>query len=135
NGGTVERATSLRLGKLYAERIARIAFGGRPGAATKEWRELDRYTRSVESKADRQVWEIVAANAETALGKGLLSQGRLREAERALVASLDRAPSIDAYETLATIHYKTDRLESAIRYATAGIALLGEGRGDKVRRA
>lgn len=135
NDGAVDSALALRLGKLYAERIARLAFGGRPGAATKEWRELDRYTRTVESKADRQVWSVVAAHAETALGRGLLSQGRLREAERALVASLDRAPSIDAYETLATIHYKTDRFDSAIRYANAGIALLGESRGDRVRRA
>jgi tetratricopeptide (TPR) repeat protein len=137
NGGTVESALALRLGKLYAERIARLAFGGRPAAATKEWRELERYTRSVSGggKANGQVWTVVAASSQTALGKGLLSQGRFREAERALVASLDRAPSFDAYETLATIHYKTDRFDSASRYANAGIALLGDTRGDKVRRA
>jgi tetratricopeptide (TPR) repeat protein len=135
HGGSVESALALRLGKLYAERIARLAFGGRPAAATREWRELESYTRKIEGKPNQHVWAVVAANAETALGKGLLSQGRLHEAERALVASLDRAPSFDAYETLATIHYKTDRLASAIRYATAGIALLGESRGDKIRRA
>src|SRR6185295_5276282 len=77
----------------------------------------------------------VAAGAETAFGRGLLSQGKRREAERELVASLERAPSIDAYETLATIHFKTDRLSSATRYANAGIALLGETKGDQVRRA
>jgi hypothetical protein len=136
SGGTVESALALRLGKLYAERIARLAFGGRPGAAQKKWHELDRYTRKAGSgKATRQVWSMVAAGAETALGKGLLSQGRLREAERALVASLDRSPSFDAYETLATIHYKTDRFDSARRYATAGIALLGASRADEIRRA
>jgi hypothetical protein len=136
SGGTVESALALRLGKLYAERIARLAFGGRPGAAQREWRELDSYTRKASgSKATQQVWSVVAAGAETALGKGLLSQGRLRDAERALVASLDRAPSYDAYETLATIHYKTDRLDSASRYATAGIKLLGESRADTVRHA
>jgi tetratricopeptide (TPR) repeat protein len=137
SGGTVESALALRLGKLYAERIARLAFGGRPGAAQKEWRELDSYTRkaSGSSKATLHVWSVVAAGAETALGKGLLSQGRLRDAERALVASLDRAPSFDAYETLATIHYKTDRFDSATRYATAGIKLLGESRADAIRHA
>jgi tetratricopeptide (TPR) repeat protein len=136
SGGSVESALALRLGKLYAERIARLAFGGRPGAAQKKWRELDRYARNASGgKASRHVWSMVAAGAETALGKGLLSQGRLRDAERALVASIDRAPSFDAYETLATIHYKTDRFASASRYAHAGIALLGESRPDLVRRA
>lgn len=135
NGGNVDSATALRVGKLYAERIARLAFGGRPDAATKQWRTVDQKARTAGKQPRQQVWEIVAANAETALGKGLLSQGRLRDAERELVASLDRAPSIDAYETLATIHFKTDRYESAIRYANAGIALLGETAADKVRRA
>lgn len=136
SGGTVESALALRLGKLYAERIARLAFGGRPGAAQREWRELDSYTRKASgSKATQHVWSVVAAGAETALGKGLLSQGRLRDAERALVASLDRSPSFDAYETLATIHFKTDRFDSARRYASAGIALLGESHGDLIRKA
>ncbi len=136
SGGTVESALALRLGRLYAERIARLAFGGRPGAAQKEWHELDSYTRKATgSKATQHVWSVVAAGAETALGKGLLSQGRLRDAERALVASLDRSPSFDAYETLATIHFKTDRFDSARRYASAGIALLGESHADLVRKA
>lgn len=133
--GEVDAALALRLGKLYAERISRLAFGGRPTAAKKQWADLERYTRSAAQKAPHPVWAVVAANMETALGKGLLSQGRLREAERELVASLDRAPSIDAYETLATIHYKTDRYDSASRYATAGIALLGDSKGDRIRRA
>lgn len=140
SGGSVDSATALRLGKLYAERIARLAFGGRPDAATRQWRTVESYARKAGKQPKRmqhaeQVWAIVAANAETALGKGLLSQGRLRDAERELVASLERAPSIDAYETLATIHYKTDRFASAMNYATAGIALLGESASDRVRRA
>lgn len=134
-GAGVDSATALRLGKLYAERIARLAFGGRPDAAKKQWRTVDRYTREAGKAPPQQVWDIVAANAKTALGRGLLSQGRLREAERELVASLDRSPSVDAYETLATIHFKTDRFDSAIRYANAGIALLGESTTDKVRHA
>jgi hypothetical protein len=134
-GGDVDSALALRLGKLYAERIARLAFGGRPAAATHAWQDLARYTKQVSQKTPHRVWSLVAAGGETALGRGLLSQGKLREAERALVASLERAPSIDAYETLAEIHYKTDRPSSAVRYATAGIALLGETKGDHVRRA
>jgi tetratricopeptide (TPR) repeat protein len=134
-GGDVDSALALRLGKLYAERIARLAFGGRPAAATTAWHDLARYTKQVSRKAPHQVWSLVAANGETALGRGLLSQGRLREAEKALVASLGRAPSIDAYETLATIHYKTGRLDSSVRYASTGIAMLGETKSDHVRHA
>ena len=134
-GGDVDSATALRLGKLYAERIARFAFGGRPAAATTAWRQLDRYTKQVSNKSKHRAWSVVAATGETALGRGLLSQGKLREAEEALVASLDRSPSIDAYETLATIHFKTDRLASAVRYATQGMALLGESKSDRVRAA
>ena len=46
------------------------------------------------------------------LGRGLVSQGRLADGEHALVASLQRAPSIEAYETLTTIAVKTDRRSS-----------------------
>jgi tetratricopeptide (TPR) repeat protein len=134
-GGDVDSALALRLGKLYAERIARFAFGGRPAAATTAWHDLARYTKQVSRKSPHQVWSLVAANGETALGRGLLSQGKLREAEKALAKSLERAPSSDAYETLAEIHFKTDRHESSVRYATAGMALLGDSKGDHVRHA
>jgi tetratricopeptide (TPR) repeat protein len=133
--GDVDSALALRLGKLYAERIARLAFGGRPAAAQTAWRDLSRYTKQVSRTSPHQVWSLVAANGETALGRGLLSQGKLREAEKALTKSLERAPSIDAYETLAEIHFKTDRLDSSVRYANAGIKMLGESKGDHVRRA
>jgi tetratricopeptide (TPR) repeat protein len=134
-GGQVDAATALRLGKLYSQRIARLAFGGRPSAATTAWHDLTRYTDGAKQRAPHPVWQQVDAVAETALGRGLLSQGRLDEAEHALVASLDRAPSIDAYETLTTIYWKTDRLASASRSASAGLALLGDGSGDRYRRA
>lgn len=134
-GGEVDSALALRLGTLYAERIARLAFGGRPAAATTAYKDLDRYTKQVSHTAPHQVWSLVAASGQTALGRGLLSQGKLREAEKALRSSIDHAPSIDAYETLATIHYKTDRPDSAVKYATAGMAMLGDTKGDRVRHA
>jgi tetratricopeptide (TPR) repeat protein len=133
--GEVDATVALRLGKLYSERIARLAFGGRPAAATTAWHDLSRFTADAEHRAPHQVWAQVAAVGETALGRGLISQGRIVDAEHALVASIDRAPSIDAYETLATLHYKTDRLASASRYATAGLKMLGETSGDRYRRA
>jgi tetratricopeptide (TPR) repeat protein len=125
-----DQAAALKLGKLYSQRIARLAFGGRPAAATTAWHEL-----AAKPRATSPVWAQVDAVAETALGRGLLSQGRLDDAEHALVASLDHAPSIDAYETLTQIYWKTDRLASASRSASAGLALLGESSGDRYRKA
>jgi tetratricopeptide (TPR) repeat protein len=136
NDSEVDSTVALRLGKLYAERIARLAMGGRPGAASNAWHELARYTSSEARRAPNEVWAQVAAIGETSLGRGLVSQGRLDEAEHELVASLGRAPSIDAYETLATIYFKTNRYSSARRYTTAGLALLGgETSGDRYHRA
>jgi tetratricopeptide (TPR) repeat protein len=130
--GEVDNAIALRLGKLYSERIARLAFGGRPTAATTAWLAL---ARATEHRNPGPVWAQVAAGAETALGRGLLSQGEAAAGERALVSSLERAASIDAYETLATLHFKTGRYGSASRYASAGLALLGESTGDRYHRA
>jgi tetratricopeptide (TPR) repeat protein len=136
NDTEVDPTIALRLGKLYAERIARLANGGRPGAATTAWTELARYTDSAAKKAPSDVWRQVAAIAESSLGRGLVSQGRLADGEHALVASLQRAPSIEAYETLTTIAMKTDRLALAGRYARDGMGLLaGESSGDRYHRA
>ncbi|HSN29893.1 MAG TPA: hypothetical protein VLT45_26580 [Kofleriaceae bacterium] len=117
--------TVRKLGALYAERIARLGFGGRPAAARTALAAVERTTRG-------KVWTEAHAAAETALGKGMLSQGRLDDAERALAASIDLAPSVDALETLATLHYKTGRLASAARYASEAIAASA---GDLERRA
>ena len=129
---SVDTAIALRLGKLYSERIARLAFGGRPSAAKTTWQVVARYTDKHEPT---NLWAQVAATGESALGRGLLSQGQLRDGEHELVASLDRAPSSDAYETLATLHFKTDRLQSASRYANAGLSMLGESTPDRYHRA
>ena len=132
----VDNTIALRLGKLYAERIARLAMSGRPGAATTAWRQLARYTKSADERTPSDVWAQVAAIGESSLGKGLVSQGRLADAEHELVASIGRAPSIDAYEMLATIAFKTDRLGPAKSYAQHGLALLGgETSGDRYHRA
>ena len=130
--GTPDPATALHLARAYGERIARLAFGGRPAAAATAWREVTTYTGA---RATAPIWGQVEAVAETALGRGLLSQGRVRDAEDALTASLERAPSIDAYETLTTIFYKTDRLSAASGSATRGLAALGDSFADRYRRA
>ncbi|HUJ63851.1 MAG TPA: hypothetical protein VLX92_35365, partial [Kofleriaceae bacterium] len=134
--GEVDAALALRLGKLYAERISRLAYGGRPGAAAAAWQDLARYTASEARRSPGDVWAEVDAIGQSSLGRGLVSQGRLADGERALVASIDRAPSVDAYEALVTIYYKTGRYASATRYASAGLGLLGsDTSADRYHRA
>jgi tetratricopeptide (TPR) repeat protein len=131
-----DAATALRLGKLYAERIDRLATGGRPSAANAAWRAALRFTATAASSHPHSVWQQATAIAESALGRGLASQGMLDDAEHALTASLERAPSIDAYETLITIDVQTGRYADAQRWARQGLALLGNQTvGDHYRRA
>jgi hypothetical protein len=132
----LDTAIALRLGKLYAERIDRLATAGRPSAADAAWRDALRFTATAASSHPHSVWQQAAAIAESGLGHGLASQGMLDDAEHALTASLERAPSVDAYETLVTIDLQTDRHADAQRWARQGIALLGtRTTGDRYRRA
>lgn len=134
--GELDAAIALRLGKLYAERIHRLATGGRLSAANDAWRDALRFTAKIASAHPHSVWQQAAAVAESALGRGFASQGMLDDARHALTASLERAPSIDAYEALVTINVQTDRYADAQRWAQEGLALLGDQTtGDRYRRA
>lgn len=135
-GAEVDTAIALRLGKLYADRIGRLAGGGRPRAAATAWNDVKRFTSRAARAHPHTVWQQTAAIAESALGKGLASQGLITDARYALAGSLERAPSIDALETLTTIETQLDRYSQAQRWAAAGIGLLGESTtGDRYRRA
>lgn len=132
----VDTSAALRLGKLYGERIARLAAGGRPTAATEAWHGVLAFTSASARQHPHSVWQQAAAIAESALGRGLASQGLVDDARHALAASLERAPSIDAYETLTTIALQTDELATAERWAKSGLAMLGDqSSGDRYRRA
>lgn len=122
--GPLDTAVARKLGTLYADRIERLGYGGRPQAAKSALREVEKHHGSA--------WAQIEAKAQTALGKGLMSQGRIHEAEEHLIAAIDRAPVADAYETLAELHYKTNRYDSASRYANQGIVLYA---GDLAHRA
>ncbi|MGE0551548.1 MAG: hypothetical protein AB7O24_17870 [Kofleriaceae bacterium] len=126
----------LRLGRLYGERIARLAAGGRPRAANAAWREVLARTDSGAKQRPHAVWQQTAALAESALGRGLASQGLIADARHALTASLERSPSIDAYETLTAIDVQTSKFADARRWAATGLSLLGEGtKDDRYHRA
>ena len=134
--GEVDTTAALRLGKLYGERISRLASNGRPNAATRAWQAVLDFTGSAAKQRPHMVWQQTAAIAESALGKGLASQGLVRDGRGALKQSLERAPSIDAYETLATLDIQTDRYRDAHKWAASGISLLGDATiGDRYRRA
>ncbi len=127
---------ALRLGKLYGERIARLAASGRPAAANSAWTAAIQFTARAAKQHPSVVWQQAAAIAESALGKGLASQGMIDAGRSALRASLERAPSTDAYESLTTIDVQTARYKDAQKWAAAGIALLGDATaGDRYRRA
>jgi tetratricopeptide (TPR) repeat protein len=134
--GEIDGAVALQLGKLYAERIQRLASGGRPSAANDAWHDALRFTAKAASAHPSSVWQQTTAIAESALGRGFASQGLLDDAKHALTASIERAPSIDAYETLVTIDVQTDRYADAQKWAQEGIAMLGDRTtGDRYRRA
>src|SRR5690606_6048385 len=98
--------------------------------------DVIRFTAGAARGRAHPVWQQLAAIAESALGKGLAGQGLVDEGRRALTASLERAPSIDALEALAVIDAQLGRFESAQRWVRAGFALLGdESTGDRYRRA
>ena len=132
----VDTTGALRLGKLYGERIARLAANGRPTAAKQAWNAALDFTHAADKQRPHMVWQQTAAIAESALGKGLASQGLVRDGRGALKQSLERAPSIDAYETLATLDIQIDRYRDAHKWAASGISLLGDQTiGDRYRRA
>lgn len=132
----VDATTALRLGKLYGERLARLASGGRPTAAKAAWHEVLVFTSKEAKQHPHTVWQQAAAIAEASLGRGMATQGLLDEARHALRASLERAPSIEAYETLTTVEVQVDHFVAAQRWAAAGIAMLGDqASGDRYRRA
>ncbi len=132
----VDTTTALRLGRLYGDRIGRLATAGRPTAAHEAWRDVLAFTSKEARQNPHTVWQQTAAIAESALGRGLASQGLVADAKVSLAASLERAPSIDAYETLTMIEVQTDRFAAAQQWATTGIALLSDATtGDRYRRA
>lgn len=134
--GELDATVALRLGTLYGERIQRLASGGRPSAANDAWHAALRVTAELASAHPHSVWQQAAAVAESALGRGFASQGLLDDARHTLAASIERAPSIEAYETLATIGVQTDHFAEALRWAQDGLALLGDQAiGDRYRRA
>jgi tetratricopeptide (TPR) repeat protein len=134
-GGGVDEVFALRLGRLYAERIDRLAAGGRPGAAAAAWHDLDRSSRVADRAHPQPAWQAAVGGAQAALGKGLIADGELADGERTLTASIARAPSIDAFETLAELDLQVDHYAAATQWVARGVAMLGDTPSDRYHRA
>lgn len=132
----VDATVALRLGKLYGERISRFATNGRPHAANDAWKDVVKFTAGAARRHPHVVWQQTTALAESALGKGLATQGMVGAARGTLAKSLERAPSIDAIETLTILESQVGRYSDAQRWAETGLSLLGDqSTGDRYRRA
>jgi hypothetical protein len=132
----IDEAAALQLGSLYGERLERLAARGRPAAARAAWARIVARTDAEAKLHPSEAWRQAQAIAQASLGRGFASQGMVRDARRALNASLGRAPSIDAYETLTTIALQTDDLAGARRWVATALAQLGDRTsGDRYRRA
>lgn len=132
----LDAMVALRLGGLYAERIERLASAGRPAAALEAWHAALRFIANSAAAHPHPAWQRTVAIAESALGRGLASQGMLDAAKQLLATSLERAPLIDAYETLIVIDAQTGRYVEAGRRAEQALTLLGDRTtADRYRRA
>jgi tetratricopeptide (TPR) repeat protein len=111
-----------RLADVYRERLAQLAFGGRPRAAVELLERLERFYREVEQDTATS-WSASRARTLATVGRGLVSQGLVDDATRLLERSARMAPSSEAYEMLGTVAIKRERWAEAQVHLAAGLAL------------
>jgi tetratricopeptide (TPR) repeat protein len=112
-----------RLADLYRERLAQLAFGGRPLAARRQLASLEAFHRELARGAAAGTGDESLARALATVGRGLVSQGLLDEAIGLLERSARLAPSVEAYEMLGTIALKRERWDEAQAHLAAGLRL------------
>jgi tetratricopeptide (TPR) repeat protein len=101
------------LGGLYVQRMSALTLSDRPAAAARMLESFERFHAAATRALGKPV-EPDLADAQAALGRGLISLGQLERARQHLQRSLDRRPTIDALESLGTIALKQDRFDAAI---------------------
>ncbi|HKE14029.1 MAG TPA: hypothetical protein VKB80_04115 [Kofleriaceae bacterium] len=101
-----------QLGALYVARIASLATSDRPAAAGRQLTAFEGFHQRA-SRALGKPLQPDVAEAEAALGRGLISLGQLDRARLYLDRSLDRRPTLDALESLGTIELKRQRYVQA----------------------
>jgi tetratricopeptide (TPR) repeat protein len=108
-----------RLADLYRERLAQLAFGGRPRAARARLAAVEDFHRQLAGR-DRRT---SLARTLATVGRGLVSQGLLDDAIELLERSARLAPSAEAYEMLGTVAIKRERWDEAQAHLAAGLRL------------
>ncbi len=124
-----------RLAGLYRERMARLVFGARPRAARAGLDELRRFYDRVEAEFPGRRWTSTWAEALATYGRGLVSQGSLRDARTELDRSIKFEPTVAAYEMLGTVALKLGDHAAARRHLDRGAALGGDTPDELYARA
>ncbi|MCE9579503.1 MAG: hypothetical protein K8W52_40655 [Deltaproteobacteria bacterium] len=107
-----------RLAALYRERTARLAATGRPNAAAAELTAFERFLGTVARLGD---FASDRADALVAVARAQAGQGDLDDAIALANRALAAAPTIDAYELLATIALKRERWDDALALIARGL--------------
>ena len=106
---------------LYVTRIAELARTDRPHAAAAALQSFRRYYQG-ESHRLAAPLQPDLADADAAMGRGLVSLGQLEQARHYLEASLARRSTLDALESLGTIALKRDDDARAIQLFERAVA-------------
>lgn len=121
------------LAALYVSRIARLARTDRPRAAAAELATFRRYYQD-ESHRLAAPLQPDLADADAAMGRGLVSLGQLGRARHYLEASLGRRTTLDALESLGTIALKRDDDARAIQLFERAVAHPAADPGDRYQQ-
>ncbi len=109
------------LARLYEVRVSALSFSDRPLAAAR-W--LEHFETLHDEAATRKLGlKPDLASAYAVMGRGLVSQGELEEANAFLKRSLKLRPSLPAYEFLGTIALRRGQFEAAEAHFRAALAL------------
>jgi tetratricopeptide (TPR) repeat protein len=134
--GAEDSEGARRLAGLYRDRIGRLGFSGRLGAARQVRKQLRAFLDSVKGRGPA-VASILAwrRDGDVVLARALVSQGHLEEATKILVEVAEHAPTVDALEALAAIASDRGRFADARTVLEQAILLGGDKIAEQLVRA
>lgn len=131
--GAADAEVAEQLAGLYQQRLAALALSDRPVSARKDLAALETFDRSAAKKYPNRDWDVRLAGAMSTMGRGLVTQGELDEAEELLEKSVDLQPDTDAYQTLATVAIKQEKWKDAEKWAERGADAAGAKSVDRAK--
>jgi tetratricopeptide (TPR) repeat protein len=132
--GAEDAAAAELLAGLLRDRIGELAFGGRLNAARATHKKLVITLDTLKGRVPLDSIQRWKRDGDVVLGRGLVAQGLLDEAERLLAPIVKRAPAADALEALGAIASERGRSVDARGHYEAAIQLPGEGVGAQIAR-